>query len=312
MSLQLHKWTSTKCESNTIFKKKCKNCTCIKIYPCHWTAFFKFPNFKGTKKQLFSCRPILGKDWGVWQKIDNRHSSKSIPTVVTRWQNSYKHFKPTWKCDVILRVPQWIILSKLLEIQRRLKLIWHNGGGIKFDGMLFSLRLSWIHNVCQKYTSGKKSAKYETPYDQASQQIFPGQKRQIFCNKKGSSPNPKGRQNFAIGIIITFLIIPPPTHHRNWHHHPHQGEVKYNWDPNIRRSMPSTSRNSATLRSGMVVPCSPMGDRVLLLFVPATHPSVLKYTVRNTNTSTNTIPTHLYWPILFQILCLQNKTFLGS
>ena len=47
-----------------------------------------------SKTQLFSCWPILGKDRGVWQKIDNRHSPKSIPTVVTRWQNSYKHFKP--------------------------------------------------------------------------------------------------------------------------------------------------------------------------------------------------------------------------
>ena len=164
-----------------------------------------------------------------------------------------------------------------------------------------------IHNVRQKYTSGKKSAKSETPYDQASQQIFPGQKRQIFCNKKGSSPNPKGRQNFAIGIIITFLIIPPPTHHRNWHHHPHQGEVKYNWDRNIRRSMPSTSRNSATLRSGMVVPCSPMGDRVLRLFVPATHPSVLKYAVPNTNT--NTIPTHPYWTMLSMQVQIQTLTY---
>ena len=77
-----------------------------------------------------------------------------------------------------------------------------------------------IHNIRQKYTSGKKCAKSETPYDQTSQQIFPGQKRQIFCNKKGSNPNPKRRQNFAIGIIITFLIFPPP-HHHNWHHHLH-------------------------------------------------------------------------------------------
>ena len=114
-----------------------------------------------------------------------------------------------------------------------------------------------------------------------------------------------------------------------------KGEVKYNGDRNIRRSMPSTSRNSATLRSGMVVPQSPMGDRVLRLFVPATHPSVFKYAVPNTNT--NTIPTHPYWTmlsckykyknlhILFrlsihplcsetsvcQILCLQNQWLFG-
>ena len=42
-----------------------------------------FVNFliKNTVIQLLT---ILGKDVGVWQKIDNRHSSKSIPTVVTR------------------------------------------------------------------------------------------------------------------------------------------------------------------------------------------------------------------------------------
>ena len=60
----------------------------------HWPAFCQFPNNKVTPTLWFSHWPILGKDRGVWQKIDNTHSSKSIPTVVTRWQNSYKHFKP--------------------------------------------------------------------------------------------------------------------------------------------------------------------------------------------------------------------------
>ena len=103
-----------------------------------------------------------------------------------------------------------------------------------------------IHNVRQKYTSGKKSAKSETPYDQASQQIFPGQKRQIFCNKKGSNPNPKRRQNFAIGIIITFLIFPPP-HHRNWHYHHHH----------LCRHHISKSRRRLGFRISLFWPSSP-------------------------------------------------------
>ena len=120
-----------------------------------------------SKTQLFSCWPILGKDGGVWQKIDNRHSPKSIPTVVTRWQNSYKHFKPNleMRCHPSCAPTNHSVKVAGNSAQTQIDLTrwrwdqsWWNV--IQFNGVARPLGSTWVQLKVQWYADRTQDVTY--------------------------------------------------------------------------------------------------------------------------------------------------------